>query len=62
MNIYIVFLSLEQQYVGLVPIRRGDDSMQSKVYAFYKEKNKDTGFYSEMWLPYVTRVCMVRPT
>ncbi|XP_034729177.1 semaphorin-7A isoform X1 [Etheostoma cragini] len=46
----------EQHYVGLVPIRREDDPMQSKVYAFFKEKN--TGVYSEMWLPFVTRVCM----
>ncbi|TDH17352.1 hypothetical protein EPR50_G00007660 [Perca flavescens] len=48
----------EQHYVGLVPIRRGDNSIQSKVYAFYKEENRDTGFNSKMWLPFVTRVCM----
>ncbi|XP_029282393.1 semaphorin-7A [Cottoperca gobio] len=48
----------EQHYVGLVPIRRRDDPLQSKVFAFYKEKNRDTELFSEMWLPFVSRVCM----
>uniref|UniRef100_A0A3Q3L2L8 Semaphorin-7A-like n=1 Tax=Mastacembelus armatus TaxID=205130 RepID=A0A3Q3L2L8_9TELE len=48
----------EQYYVGLMLSRRRDDPLQDKVYAFYKEKNKDTGFHSDMWLPYVTQVCM----
>ncbi|KAM7423688.1 hypothetical protein PAMA_000174 [Pampus argenteus] len=48
----------EQHYVGLVISRRRDDPLQSKVYAFYKEKNKNTDLYSDMWLPFVTQVCM----
>ncbi|XP_070762725.1 semaphorin-7A-like [Enoplosus armatus] len=47
----------EQHYVGLVFSRRRSSTLQDKVYAFYKEKNGDTGLYSEMWLPFVTRVC-----
>ncbi|XP_074517615.1 semaphorin-7A-like [Sebastes fasciatus] len=48
----------EQHYVGLVLGRQKGDHKQNKAYAFYKEKNRDTGMYSEMWLPFVTRVCM----
>ncbi|KAM7406482.1 hypothetical protein PAMP_000856 [Pampus punctatissimus] len=48
----------EQHYVGLVISRRRDDPSQNKVYAFYKEKNKNTDLYSDMWLPFVTQVCM----
>ncbi|KAK1891914.1 Semaphorin-7A [Dissostichus eleginoides] len=48
----------EQHYVGLVPSRRRDDTLQGKVFGFYKEKNKDPGLYSDMWIPFVTRVCM----
>ncbi|XP_067451742.1 semaphorin-7A-like [Thunnus thynnus] len=48
----------EQHYVGLVLSKRREDESQNKVYAFYKEKNKDTGLYSEKWLPFVTQVCM----
>ncbi|XP_053172768.1 semaphorin-7A [Scomber japonicus] len=47
----------EQYYVGLVRSEREDVS-QNRIYAFYKEKNKDTSLDSEMWLPYVTQVCM----
>lgn len=54
-----VFLSLEQHYVGLV-LSREKEPDKSKVYAFYREKNKDQGMYSEMWLAFVTRVCTVR--
>lgn len=53
-------MSLEQHYVGLVPSRQRENQLQNKVYAFYKEKNKDTALYSEMWFPFVTQVCMVR--
>ncbi|KAM8762855.1 semaphorin-7A isoform 1-T1 [Acanthopagrus schlegelii] len=48
----------EQHYVGLVLSRQKDDPLQDKVYGFYKEKNRDTGLDSEMWIPFVTRVCM----
>uniref|UniRef100_A0A4W6G7M0 Sema domain-containing protein n=1 Tax=Lates calcarifer TaxID=8187 RepID=A0A4W6G7M0_LATCA len=48
----------EQYYVGLMLSRQRDNPSQDKVYAFYKEKNRDTGFHSDMWLPFVTRVCM----
>ncbi|KAF3686895.1 Semaphorin-7A Semaphorin-K1 [Channa argus] len=48
----------EQHYVGLIPITEVDNSLQDKLYAFYKEKNQDTGMYSEMWIPFVSRVCM----
>lgn len=54
-------MSLEQHYVGLVLSRQKDNPLQDKVYGFYKEKNRDKGLDSEMWVPYVTRVCMVRP-
>ncbi|XP_076600205.1 semaphorin-7A [Chaetodon auriga] len=46
----------EQHYVGLMLSKQED--LQDKVYAFYKEKNKDSALYSEMWLPFVTQVCM----
>ncbi|XP_030269967.1 semaphorin-7A-like [Sparus aurata] len=48
----------EQHYVGLVLSRQKDNPLQDKVYGFYKEKNRDKGLDSEMWVPYVTRVCM----
>ena len=60
-NYHFVFLFLEHYYVGLVLSRQEDNPMQDKVYAFYKEKNRDKGLDSEMWLPFVTQVCMVRP-
>ncbi|XP_044060115.1 semaphorin-7A-like [Siniperca chuatsi] len=49
---------IEQHYVGLVLSRRRDIPLQDRVYAFYKEKNRDTGLHSEMWLPFVTQICM----
>ncbi|XP_042339755.1 semaphorin-7A isoform X2 [Plectropomus leopardus] len=48
----------EQHYVGLVISKQKDNHLQNKVYAFYKEKNRETDLDSEMWLPFVTRVCM----
>ncbi|KAM6949792.1 semaphorin-7A [Lycodopsis pacificus] len=48
----------EQHYVGLV-LSRQRDPENSKVYAFYREKVRERGLYSEMWLPFVTRVCTV---
>ncbi|XP_029904587.1 semaphorin-7A [Myripristis murdjan] len=48
----------EQQYVGLVLSRQRDDPLQDKLYAFYKEKNTDFGMDSDMWLPFVSQVCM----
>lgn len=47
-----------QQYVGLMLSRRGDEPLQNRVYAFYKEKDVDKGLYSRMWLPLVSQVCM----
>ncbi|XP_057690486.1 semaphorin-7A-like isoform X1 [Corythoichthys intestinalis] len=52
-------LDKEQQYIGLVPIRRKDEPLQDKVYAFYKERNKDLNVCSSIWLPYVSQFCMV---
>uniref|UniRef100_A0A668UMM2 Sema domain-containing protein n=1 Tax=Oreochromis aureus TaxID=47969 RepID=A0A668UMM2_OREAU len=48
----------EQHYVGLVLSKRKEDPSQNRVYGFYREKSKDTGLFSEMWLPFVTQVCM----
>ncbi|XP_019935275.2 semaphorin-7A-like [Paralichthys olivaceus] len=48
----------EQYYVGLMLSRRRDDPLQDKVFAFYKEKNRDTHLLDDMWIPYVTQVCM----
>uniref|UniRef100_A0A3Q1HG12 Semaphorin-7A-like n=1 Tax=Acanthochromis polyacanthus TaxID=80966 RepID=A0A3Q1HG12_9TELE len=48
----------EQYYVGLMLSRRREDPLQDRVYAFYKQKNRDKGLYSEMWMPFVTQVCM----
>uniref|UniRef100_A0A3Q2QMT8 Semaphorin-7A n=2 Tax=Fundulus heteroclitus TaxID=8078 RepID=A0A3Q2QMT8_FUNHE len=48
----------EQYYVGLVLNKRKDDKLQSRVYAFYKQKNTDTDPWSDMWLPFVSQVCM----
>ncbi|XP_039866729.1 semaphorin-7A-like isoform X3 [Simochromis diagramma] len=48
----------EQHYVGLVLSKREEDPSQNRVYGFYREKSKDNGLFSEMWLPFVTRVCM----
>ncbi|XP_034385557.1 semaphorin-7A-like [Cyclopterus lumpus] len=46
----------EQHYVGLV-LSRQREPLKSRVYAFYREKNRDRGLYSEMWIPFVARVC-----
>ncbi|XP_053284736.1 semaphorin-7A isoform X1 [Pleuronectes platessa] len=48
----------EQHYVGLMLSRGRDPPLQDKVFAFYKEKNRGTDSRDDMWLPYVTRVCM----
>ncbi|XP_073320562.1 semaphorin-7A-like [Pagrus major] len=48
----------EQHYVSLVLGRQKDNPLQDKVYGFYNVKNRDTGLDSEMWVPFVTRVCM----
>uniref|UniRef100_A0A3Q4H1C0 Sema domain-containing protein n=1 Tax=Neolamprologus brichardi TaxID=32507 RepID=A0A3Q4H1C0_NEOBR len=48
----------EQHYVGLVLSKREEDPSQNRVYGFYREKTKDDGLFSEMWLPFVTQVCM----
>ncbi|XP_008275861.1 semaphorin-7A [Stegastes partitus] len=49
---------LEQYYVGLMLSGGRDAPLQDRVYAFYRQKNRDKGLYSEMWLPFVTQVCM----
>ncbi|XP_014891876.1 semaphorin-7A [Poecilia latipinna] len=48
----------EQYYLGLVLSKRQDEPLQNKVYSFYKQKNKDTSPGSNMWLPFVSQVCM----
>lgn len=47
----------EQYYLGLV-VNRKNPTLESKVYAFYKQKSKDIKLDSDMWIPYVSRVCM----
>ncbi|XP_077569694.1 semaphorin-7A isoform X2 [Stigmatopora nigra] len=49
----------EQHYVGVVLSRRKDDPLQDKVYAFYKERNKDLNVCSSVWLPYISQFCLV---
>uniref|UniRef100_A0A1A8J6Q9 Semaphorin 7A, GPI membrane anchor (John Milton Hagen blood group) n=1 Tax=Nothobranchius kuhntae TaxID=321403 RepID=A0A1A8J6Q9_NOTKU len=46
----------EQHYVGLVHDKR-NESLQNRIYAFYKQKSKDTGLDGDMWIPYVSQVC-----
>ncbi|XP_034536799.1 semaphorin-7A [Notolabrus celidotus] len=48
----------EQHYVGLLISRQRDNSVQDRVFAFYKDKNRDTSLDSQMWIPFVTQVCM----
>ncbi|XP_077376360.1 semaphorin-7A-like isoform X2 [Festucalex cinctus] len=48
----------EQHYLGLVMSRRRDEPLQDKVYAFYKERNKDLNMWSSTWLPYVSQFCL----
>ncbi|XP_029942813.1 semaphorin-7A-like [Salarias fasciatus] len=48
----------EQHYAGLVLSRRIDSPLQDRVYAFYKQRNRDTRVNSEMWTSFVTQVCM----
>ncbi|KAF7651638.1 hypothetical protein LDENG_00108100 [Lucifuga dentata] len=52
------FNGIEQHYVGMVISRREEDSLQDKVFAFYKEKNTDKALDSRMWVPYVSQVCL----
>ncbi|XP_077477575.1 semaphorin-7A-like isoform X1 [Stigmatopora argus] len=49
----------EQDYVGVVLSRHKDDSLQDKVYAFYKERNKDLNVCNSGWLPYISQFCVV---
>ncbi|XP_023187507.1 semaphorin-7A-like [Xiphophorus maculatus] len=48
----------EQYYLGLVLSKREDEPLQNKVYSFYKQKNKDISPGTNMWLPFVSQVCM----
>lgn len=57
-----VFVCSEQYYIELVLSRRKDDSLQDKMYAFYNERNRERGLYSDAWAPFVSQVCLVRAT
>ncbi|XP_061621456.1 semaphorin-7A [Phyllopteryx taeniolatus] len=48
----------EQHYLGLVMSKHRDEPLQDKVYAFYKERNKDLNVFSSTWLPYVSQFCL----
>lgn len=48
----------EQHYVGLLINRQKENPSQDRVFAFYREKNRDTSLDSRMWVPFVTQVCM----
>ncbi|KAG7482979.1 semaphorin-7A-like [Solea senegalensis] len=47
----------KKHYMGMILSKRRDN-LQSRVYALYKEKNKDPNVFSGMWLPFVSQVCM----
>uniref|UniRef100_A0A3P9L9V0 Sema domain-containing protein n=1 Tax=Oryzias latipes TaxID=8090 RepID=A0A3P9L9V0_ORYLA len=47
----------EQHFVGLMLSRR-EDSLQNRIYAFYKQKNQDTDLYSDEWIPFVSQICL----
>ncbi|XP_049573054.1 semaphorin-7A isoform X2 [Syngnathus scovelli] len=53
-----VVLPVEQHYLGLVMSKRKDEPLQDKVYAFYKERNKDLNVWSSTWLPYISQFCL----
>ncbi|XP_024151947.2 semaphorin-7A [Oryzias melastigma] len=46
----------EQHFVGLMLSKR-ENSLQDRIYAFYKQKNKDTALDSDKWIPFVSQVC-----
>ncbi|XP_074522888.1 semaphorin-7A [Halichoeres trimaculatus] len=48
----------EQHYVGLLLNKQRENPSQDRVFAFYREKNRDTSLDSRMWIPLVTQVCM----
>ncbi|KAM9825198.1 semaphorin-7A [Syngnathus typhle] len=48
----------EQHYLGLVMSKRKDEPLQDKLYAFYKERNKDLNIWSSTWLPYISQFCL----
>ncbi|KAM3624783.1 uncharacterized protein V6R79_001622 [Siganus canaliculatus] len=48
----------EQHYVSLVHSKRDGDPPQDRMLAFYNEKNRDPSLYGEMWIPYISQVCM----
>ncbi|XP_061670717.1 semaphorin-7A isoform X2 [Syngnathoides biaculeatus] len=48
----------EQHYLRLVLSKHRDEPLQDKVYAFYKERNKDLNVFSSTWLPFVSQFCL----
>ncbi|XP_024151946.1 semaphorin-7A isoform X2 [Oryzias melastigma] len=48
--------SNEQHFVGLMLSKR-ENSLQDRIYTFYKQKNKDTALDSDKWIPFVSQVC-----
>ncbi|XP_020797104.2 semaphorin-7A isoform X2 [Boleophthalmus pectinirostris] len=51
----------EQHYIKLIVSKqeRKNNVLQDKIYGFYNEKNKDADIYSDMWMPFVTQICMI---
>ncbi|XP_028299115.1 semaphorin-7A isoform X2 [Gouania willdenowi] len=47
----------EQHYSGLLLSKRSEDPSQDRVYAFYKQNNRDSSLDSKIWTSYVTQVC-----
>ncbi|XP_056881677.1 semaphorin-7A isoform X2 [Takifugu flavidus] len=48
----------EQYYVELVVSRRENQPSQDKIFAFYNEKNRHQSPYSDIWIPFVSQVCL----
>ncbi|XP_076012179.1 semaphorin-7A isoform X1 [Genypterus blacodes] len=48
----------EQHYVSLVVSKRSKDPLQDRIYAFYNERNSNTELGRDVWLPFVSQVCM----
>uniref|UniRef100_A0A4W5P2P9 Sema domain-containing protein n=1 Tax=Hucho hucho TaxID=62062 RepID=A0A4W5P2P9_9TELE len=47
----------EQRYVSLVASGQREDHLQDRLYAFYIEKNRDSRWDSDLWVPRVAQVC-----
>lgn len=61
-QVLCVCVSSEQYYVELVVSRREDEPSQDKLFAFYNEKNRHQSLYSDIWIPFVSQVCLVKAT